>query len=310
MTIIQRLPEVVYPLTQVNKVNEIVDVLNITKNSSYMEENPILSSVEGICTWTITHNLGTENVNCSLYNGDILVLSKIAITSENVVTVSLNSDTNIPAQTYRVVVMAEGSLTGSGGGSYTLPTASTTTLGGVKIDGSTITINDGVISSTVDSEYPKIYIAQGAVATTQDNSAKFYGLATVTLYGSGVAFIDFVYRCIQATSKESFNWGLDSQALHNINSNIPLITPTPGAGHWIAYVAQPSPYLASTSFDSLGYATSFTKGSSNRYWLPNRIGYANGSYTNATTEFAISANTFAKENVCIKGTAYGTFTVS
>jgi hypothetical protein len=35
-----------------------------------------------------------------------------------------------------------------GGGSYTLPTASTTELGGVKIDGTTITINDGVISST------------------------------------------------------------------------------------------------------------------------------------------------------------------
>jgi hypothetical protein len=34
-----------------------------------------------------------------------------------------------------------------GGGSYTLPTASTTILGGVKIDGSTITINNGVISS-------------------------------------------------------------------------------------------------------------------------------------------------------------------
>lgn len=37
---------------------------------------------------------------------------------------------------------------GSGGGSYTLPTASTTVLGGVKIDGTSITIADGVISST------------------------------------------------------------------------------------------------------------------------------------------------------------------
>ena len=36
----------------------------------------------------------------------------------------------------------------STGSSYTLPTASTTTLGGVKVDGSTITINAaGVISS-------------------------------------------------------------------------------------------------------------------------------------------------------------------
>ena len=307
---ITRLPEIVFPITQVNKVNEIVDVLNDNLNMYYSVENPQLVPVEGVATWTVTHNLGTENVNCSLYNGDILVLSKIAITSENVVTVSLNSDATIAEGTYKIVIISNGAGSSSGGGSYTLPTASTTTLGGVRIDGSSITINNGVISSTVDSEYPKIYIAQGAIATIQDNSAKFYGLATVTLYGSGVAFIDFVYRCIQATSKESYNWGLDSQALHSINSNIPLITPTSGAGHWIAYVAQPSPYLASTSFDSLGYATSFVEDSSNRYWLPNRIGYANGSYTNATTEFAISANTFAKEKVCIKGTAYGTFTVS
>jgi len=34
-----------------------------------------------------------------------------------------------------------------GGGSYTLPTASTTTLGGVRIDGTTITISSGVISA-------------------------------------------------------------------------------------------------------------------------------------------------------------------
>lgn len=37
---------------------------------------------------------------------------------------------------------------GGGGSSYTLPTASTTTLGGVKIDGTTIIIDDGVISAT------------------------------------------------------------------------------------------------------------------------------------------------------------------
>ena len=35
----------------------------------------------------------------------------------------------------------------STGTSYTLPTASTTTLGGVKVDGSTVTISNGVISA-------------------------------------------------------------------------------------------------------------------------------------------------------------------
>ena len=44
-------------------------------------------------------------------------------------------------------------ITGGGSGSYTLPTASTTELGGVKVDGTTITVNpEGVISATGGSE--------------------------------------------------------------------------------------------------------------------------------------------------------------
>ena len=49
---------------------------------------------------------------------------------------------------------ADGSVqttAGSGGSDYTLPTASTSTLGGVKVDGTTITISSGVISSTATS---------------------------------------------------------------------------------------------------------------------------------------------------------------
>ena len=145
---ITRLPEIVYPLTQVNKVNEIVDVLNENLNMSYTEENPLLTSVEGTCTWTVTHNLGTENINCSLYNGDNLVISTVSITSANTVTVSLNSSSNIAAGTYKIVIISNGAGSSSGGSSYTLPVATTSTLGGVKIDGTSITIDDGVISAT------------------------------------------------------------------------------------------------------------------------------------------------------------------
>jgi hypothetical protein len=148
---ITRLPEIVFPLTQVNKVNEIVDVLNDNLNMYYSAQNPALTSVEGVCTWTVTHNLGTENVNCSLYNGDNLVISNVSITSDNVVTINFNSSVNIPADTYKIVIISNGAGSSSGSGSYVLPTASTTTLGGVRIDGSSITINNGVISSTVDS---------------------------------------------------------------------------------------------------------------------------------------------------------------
>ena len=46
---------------------------------------------------------------------------------------------------------------------YTLPTASTSTLGGVKVDGNTITITDGVISS-VGSAEPDAYIKDASVS--------------------------------------------------------------------------------------------------------------------------------------------------
>ena len=46
---------------------------------------------------------------------------------------------------------------------YTLPTASTSTLGGVKVDGNTITIADGVISS-VGSTEPDTYIKDASVS--------------------------------------------------------------------------------------------------------------------------------------------------
>ena len=111
---ITRLPEIVYPLAQVNKVNEIVDVLNDNLNMSYSTTNPVLTPVEGVATWTVTHNLGTENVNCSLYNGDILVLSKIEITSSNSVVVSINSSANIPAETYKIVIISNGANASSG----------------------------------------------------------------------------------------------------------------------------------------------------------------------------------------------------
>ena len=58
---------------------------------------------------------------------------------------------------------------------YTLPTASTSTLGGVKVDGSTITIADGVISS-VGSTEPDAYIKDASVSgntltlTKKDNT--------------------------------------------------------------------------------------------------------------------------------------------
>lgn len=179
MSIIQRLPEIVYPLTQVNKVNEIVDVLNVSTNSSYTASNPLLSSVDGSATWLVTHNLGTETINCSVYRGDNLVLAEISVTSENTITVTFNSSVAVPANTYTIVVMAQGSVSGSGGGSYTLPIASETTLGGVKIDAATIGIDETGVLSTLPSSITTL-AGSGTIALADNSVNKITATGNVT----------------------------------------------------------------------------------------------------------------------------------
>ena len=61
---------------------------------------------------------------------------------------------------------------------YSLPTSSTSTLGGVKVDGSTITISDGVISSSPGYTLP-------TSSTTTLGGVKVDG-STITINGSGV----------------------------------------------------------------------------------------------------------------------------
>ena len=118
-------PNVVKPLTLLSKTNEIIDALNDGLNSSYSEQNPLLVSQGGACTWTVTHNLGTEEVSCTLYEGDSEVLASIDIISENTVSVRINSSANINANTYSIIVLAKGAASdssgsGSGGGSITV----------------------------------------------------------------------------------------------------------------------------------------------------------------------------------------------
>lgn len=112
---IVKLPDIVYPLAHVNKTNEIIDVLNDNLEFYYAGTNPALTPVEGVCTWTITHNLGTEDVNCAIYEGDDEVIANVEITSANVVTVTINSASNIAKDAYSIMITAGGSTGGSAG---------------------------------------------------------------------------------------------------------------------------------------------------------------------------------------------------
>jgi hypothetical protein len=72
----------------------------------YSESNPALTQSGGVCTWTVTHNLGSRNVEVKVYEISSWeeVVTSVALTSTNAVTVKLNSTSNITAATYQVVV--------------------------------------------------------------------------------------------------------------------------------------------------------------------------------------------------------------
>lgn len=86
--------------------------------------NPALTSVSNICTWTVSHTLNTKDFVANVYNistGKEVMYEGIR-TSNSVYTINLQSDTNIAADTYKVVMVKSG----SSGGSSSLNTESIT----------------------------------------------------------------------------------------------------------------------------------------------------------------------------------------
>ena len=153
-----KLPNIVLPLQHLDKTNEIIQVLNDNLNMNYSEENPLLTSVEGSCTWTVTHNLGTENVNYSIYRGSASILADVSVASENALTVTFNSASNISAGTYNIVVMANGSGSSSGGGIVTVDSElSTTSTNPVqnRIVTNAIINNSNVLNINTYTDLPK-----------------------------------------------------------------------------------------------------------------------------------------------------------
>ena len=91
-----------------------------------------------------------------------------------------------------ITINGSGVISSTGGSGYTLPTATTSVLGGVKIDGSTITINgSGVISSTAYS----LPIASTSVL----GGVKIDG-STITLNGSNQLVANYTTYTLPATT--------------------------------------------------------------------------------------------------------------
>lgn len=86
--------------------NEITVNANATTRK-YKETNPALTQSSGLCTWTVTHNLATEDVVVMLNEvttGEV-IMADIVITSANVVTIKIVSSSNISAGTYKVTII-------------------------------------------------------------------------------------------------------------------------------------------------------------------------------------------------------------
>lgn len=99
-----------------NKQDAISDLATIRSGASagataaqtYTTTNPALTPTGGVCTWTVTHNLGA-NVIATVYDATTNeeVITTIEKSSNTVATIKINSTSNITAGAYRVVVIGK-----------------------------------------------------------------------------------------------------------------------------------------------------------------------------------------------------------
>ena len=175
-----------------------IDGVTVTINGSgQLVSNFAGGAVSGATTFSSTVNI-TGNV--------VSPASAVG----NVIAFNYDNQTSFPtASTYHGAIVhshADGRMYMSHNGwqpmallsditSYSLPTSTTTVLGGVKIDGSTITINDsGVISAAIGSVY-----TLPTATTTVLGGVKIDG-STITINGSGVISSASAYTLPTATT--------------------------------------------------------------------------------------------------------------
>lgn len=85
----------------------MVDISSLVETPVYTATNPALTASEGKCTWTVTHNLGSQNVQVSIFDTSTssAILFDSYVTSANAVSIELISASNISAGAYKVVVI-------------------------------------------------------------------------------------------------------------------------------------------------------------------------------------------------------------
>ena len=86
--------------------SDITD-LGITDIGKYTATNPALTASGGVCTWTVSHGLGTSEPTVEIYEttNNERVVADIAIASTSAVTIKILSTSNITSGAYKVVVL-------------------------------------------------------------------------------------------------------------------------------------------------------------------------------------------------------------
>lgn len=144
-------------------------------------------------------------------------------------------------------------------------------------------------------DYPKIYYVKGLIANSDGGVYQGSGVATIILYTNGIAEIQYNYKCTTAgTDGNIWLWGLNRDLLHNLNSEIPIITPiTRGICNSIT---------SNGSWDINGMAYGGINMAIAQFWAPGRM-YATNSDLGQYPE------NWMVVDQSIQGTAYGTFSV-
>ena len=77
-----------------------------TNFGNYTAKNPALTASSGVCTWSVSHNIGKKVVYKIIETSTKEeVLATVIVTSDNVLTVKFRSNANISAGTYEITVI-------------------------------------------------------------------------------------------------------------------------------------------------------------------------------------------------------------
>ena len=224
--------------------------------------------------------------------GGVKIGAGLAITNDGTISVSASTP---PATTSTLgaVIIGNGIDVAVGGTisvtPYSLPTASTSTLGGVKVDGETITITDGVISGANTYSLPTASTSTlGGIKIGSGLAIDGSGVVSAAPNGTGLAG-----RTSVSVTTDSISAGASANVTITGFKGYALLSIETSNAAWVSVYSSTAARLsdsarAITSDPNPGsgvIAEVITTGSATQYFSPAVIGYS--SESNPSTDIPI-----------------------